>query len=179
MAGLEDMVTASQIAATIDSLRFDKRITGFEFKPSLGIVAKRMSVLAAELEDLHEPLTRAISQVMTVSILENFVSGGRPSWEPLAPTTLSRREREGTGDMILVQTSSLADVASSESVWSVGKTSATIKDLPEKVWYGKVHQGGSGEIPARPFAVFQDEDIDAIEIIFAEWIEEKVREAGF
>jgi phage gpG-like protein len=131
--------------------------------------------------------------------------------------------------MTLVRTGSLAEVASSEGIWSVGRTAAVIKDLPEKVWYGKVHQGGlagnqfsggnwfkkyekaarkiagpdedeqevtklaykifdkrmlshgpaptaQSDIPARPFAMFQEEDIDAIQIIFAEWVEEKVRE---
>jgi len=130
-----------------------------------------------------------------------------------------------------VCSSDLADVASSVGIWSIGKTTATIRDLPGKVWYGKVHQAGqSGNefaggnwfdkykkaarkaagpeeddeevtklaykmfdqrllkhgpaphatpaIPARPFAVFQDEDIDAIQLIFIEWIEEKIREAG-
>jgi phage gpG-like protein len=231
MAGLADMVTASQIAAAIDRLRFDKQITSFEFQPSLGIVAKQFSALAAEFHDLRMPLTKSV-EYMGISILENFMSGGRPAWEPLSSTTLKRREKDGSGSMILVRTGSLADVASSPSIWSIGRTSATIKDLPQNVWYGKVHQGGaagnsysggnwfkkyqtaarkalgpdedsrevdslafkmfdkrlgshgpapagSADIPARPFAVFQDEDIDAIELIFVTWIEEKVKEAGF
>jgi len=232
MAGLADMVTASQIAAAVDLMRFDRQITSFEFKPSLGIVAKRVAMLAEELEDMHEPLTKAVDDVMTVSILENFVSGGRPEWEGLSPVTLARRKKEGSGSMILVRSGALGEAASSRGIWSIGKTSATIRDLPQAVWYGKVHQAGqsgnqfaggnwfkkyqtaarkqlgpdeddeevdklafkmfdqrlakhgpapapSVEIPARPFVVFQDEDIDAIEVIFAEWIEEKVREAGF
>jgi len=232
MAGLEDMVTASQIAAAIDMLRFDKAITSFEFQPSLGLVAKRLAALGEEFADLREPLKKSVRDVMTISILENFVSGGRPDWEELAYDTLKRRKKENSGTMILVRQGTLAEVASSERVWSIGRTSATIRDLPDKVWYGKIHQGGySGDqfaagswfkkyqnaarkalgpdeddaevdklafkmfdqrlakhgpaprgapaIPARPFAVFQDEDIDAIENIFVDWIEEKVREAGF
>jgi phage gpG-like protein len=230
-SGLAGMVAASQIAAAIDQIRFDKSITAFEFSPSLGIVAKRFAALANEFGDLREPLKKSISDVMTLSILENFMSGGRPDWEPLAPSTVARRQKESAGSMTLVRSGSLADVASSEGIWAVGKTSATIKDLPGKVWYGKVHQGGlagnqfsggnwfkkyesaarkiagpdeddeevtklaykifdkrmlshgpapvgQSDIPARPFAMFQEEDIDAIQNIFAEWVEEKVREAG-
>jgi len=230
-SGLAAMVGASQIAAAVDLIRFDRQITAFEFTPSLGIVAKRFAALADEFDDLREPLKKSISDVMTVSILENFMSGGRPSWDPLAPTTVAKRDKLGAGSMILVRSGALADVASSEGIWSVGKTSATIKDLPDKVWYGKIHQGGmagnqfsggnwfnkyknaarkvagpdeddeevtklayklfdkrllshgpapkgQSDTPARPFVMFQEEDIDAIQIIFAEWVEEKVREAG-
>jgi len=42
MAGLADLVTASQMAAAIDMMRFDRTITGFEFKPSrLRLAANR------------------------------------------------------------------------------------------------------------------------------------------
>lgn len=232
MAGLADMVTASQIAAAIDRIRFDKRITAFEFKPSLGIVAKQLANFADELGDMREPLKKSVSDVMTISILENFVSGGRPPWEALSQTTLDRRAKLGQGTMILVRTGALGEVASSEGVWSIGRQSATIRDLPQRVWYGKVHQAGaagnqfaggnwfkkyegaarkalgpdeddeevsklafkmfdkrllshgpapnaSTDIPERPFAVFQDEDIDAIQNIFIDWIDDKLREAGF
>jgi phage gpG-like protein len=231
MAGYADLATASQIAAAIDMIRFDRAITSFEFQPSLGIVAKRLTQFGEEFSDMRDPLKKSIKDVMTISILENFISGGRPDWEELAYDTLKRRAKEGSGTMILVRTGNLAEVASSEGVWSVGKQSATIRDLPDRVWYGKIHQAGlagsqfaagnwfkkyqaaarkslgpdeddaevdklaykmfdkrllshgpapkgAPEIPARPFAVFQDEDIDAIENIFVDWIEEKVREAG-
>lgn len=229
---LEDLLVASQMAAAIDGgLRFDKSIESFEFRPSIGIVAKRFSALAEELDNLHEPLLLSVTEVMTLSILENFMSGGRPTWEELSPVTKQMRQRNGSGDMVLVRTGSLAEVASSVGIWSIGKTSAAVRDLPEKVWYGKVHQEGYGgdatsggnwfkkyktaarkalgpdeddkdveklafkmfdtrlakhgpaprgasKIPARPFVLFQDADIDAIELIFTEWAERKIREAG-
>lgn len=231
MAGLADLMTAAQAAAAIDMLRFDYQITAFEFTPSLGIVAKRFAQLAEEFNDLTEPLTKSVEDVMTISILENFMSGGRPPWEELAYDTLQKRAKEGSGSMILVRSGNLAEVASSVSVWSIGRTTATIRDLPNKVWYGKVHQGGlagnqfsggnwfkkyqtaarkalgpdeddktvdelafkmfdkrvlshgaaprgSSDIPARPFVMFQPEDIDAIQLIFVDWIEEQVQEAG-
>lgn len=231
MAGLGDLLTASQLSAAIDMMRFDYQITAFEFQPSLGIVAKRLTQFGEQFQDMSEPLTRGVKDVMTISILENFVSGGRPAWDSLSPNTIAKRNKEGSGNMILVRSGSLADVASSVGIWSIGKTTATIRDLPGKVWYGKVHQSGqSGNefsggnwfdkykkaarkaagpeeddaevtklaykifdqrllkhgpapkstpaIPARPFAVFQDEDVDAIRIIFIEWIEEMARKEG-
>src|SRR5689334_2706305 len=122
MAGLGDMVAASQIAAAIDNIRFDRQITGFEFTPSLGIVAMRFAALADEFQDLREPLKRSINDVMTLSILENFMSGGRlDKWEALAPSTVAKRAKEGAGNMILVRSGALADVASSASIWSIGR----------------------------------------------------------
>lgn len=230
--GFADMVTASHLAALVDGIRFDYHITAFEFKPSLGIVAKRLQELGEEFADMSEPLRRGVRDVMTISILENFVSGGRPSWEPLSANTLKHRGAEGGTQLVLVRSGALADVASSEGIWSVGKTSATIRDLPQNVWYGKVHQAGqSGNefsggnwfkkyqnaakkalgpeasnkevddlaykmfdkrltshgpapaatpaIPARPFAVFQEEDVEAIREIFIDWIEQKIVERGF
>jgi len=231
MAGLEDLLVASQMAAAIDMMRFDTHITAFEFKPSLGIVAKRFMELGEEFQDMSVPLKRGIKDVMTISILENFMSGGRPSWPELSESTLRQRAEKGEGTMLMVRSGSLAEVASSEGIWSVGKTSAAVRDLPDSVWYGKVHQAGqegnsfgggkwfdkykkaassalgpeadrdeveklafkmfdkrtlkhgaaprsTPDIPARPFILFQDEDIDAIQLIFIEWIEEKIVMAG-
>lgn len=228
---LADLITASAIAGAIDSIRFDKVITSFEFSPSIGIVAKRLAEFAEELEDTREPLQRSVRDVMTVSILENFMSSGRPKWEELAEATKQKRAKENAGSMILVRTGTLADAASSEGIWSIGKTTAAVRKLPEKAWYGNIHQAGheggalgggnwfkkyreaakkvlgpeatkkeidtkayelfdlrqkqhgpapagSSSIPARPFIMFQDEDIDAIENIFVDWIEEKIQEAG-
>jgi phage gpG-like protein len=232
MGEFTDMLTAAQLTAAADSIRFDYQITSFEFKPSLGIVAKDLQQLGDDFQDMSEPLRRGVKDVMTISILENFMSGGRPSWDELSEATIQKREKEGSGTMVLVRSGSLADVASSEGIWSIGKFSATIRDLPGKVWYGKIHQAGlagnsfgggkwfgkyksaaqkalgpeasgkevdelafkifdqraakhgpaprgQADIPARPFAVFQDEDVDAIQLIFIEWIETRFAMRGF
>ena len=230
---MPDMISASQLAAIVDGgLRFDKVIESFEFKPSIGISAKRMMSLSEALQDMKEPLELSVTTVMTLSILENFMSGGRPKWEELSQVTIQRRQKNGSGDMILVRSGALADAASSKDIWSIGKTTAAVRSLPNNVWYGYVHQagyegGGGGKgawfkkyqnaarrtlgteasqrevdglaskifdqrqakhgpapreaspIPARPFILFQDEDIDAIELVFSAWVESKIREAGF
>jgi phage gpG-like protein len=229
MAGIEDLMTASQIAGAIDNIRFDGMITAFEFQPSIGIMAKKFAALADELQDLRVPLTESIVEVMEISILENFMSGGRPTWDDLSPVTVGIRAKQSSGTLILVRSGKLAEAASSLGIWSIGKSTATVRDLPADVWYGKVHQAGYGgsqfsggnwfkkyqsaarkavgpdedqktvdelaykmfdkrlnshgpaprgasPIPARPFIMFQDEDIDAIQNIFAKWVEKKVEE---
>ena len=229
MAGIEDTITASQIAASISNIRFDRRITGFEFRPSLGIVAKDIDRLAMDIRSMREPLRRSVRDVMVPSIRRNFDQGGRPAWEPLAPATIARRNYSAWP--ILERSGKLRRGVTTISVWTITQTAATIKDLPERIWYGKVHQAGSegsgggggkwftayqkkasellgfgatkkeindlaykifdkrqqrhgpapvstAEIPARPFAVFQEEDLDDIQEVFADWLEERARRVG-
>jgi phage gpG-like protein len=224
-------LTAASIAAGMDKIRFDKSIQSFEFKPSLGIVAKQLQMFGAEFKDMREPLKKAVTDVMQYSILENFMTGGRPEkWDDLTYYTI--RRRKGKALPVLVWTGALAEGASSPSIWSIGSATATVRDLPQKIWYGKVHQAGAAgddslgagnwfdkykkaaakiegpeasddeitktaykifdarvtkhgiapqataDIPARPFILFQEEDLDAIQLIFAQWIEEKARSVG-
>lgn len=231
MAGLEDLMTAAQLSAAVDLLRFDYHIEAFEFKPSLGLVAKAFMKLGEDFQDMSEPLKRGVKDVMTISILENFMSGGRPAWDELSNETIKRRQQNGQGTMILVRSGALAEAASSVGIWSIGKATATVRNLPANVWYGKIHQAGYGgggysggqwfkkyqdaarktlgaeadgkevdqlafkffdkrttehgaaprsapAIPARPFIMFQPEDVDAIQLIFYAWLEEKVTAAG-
>lgn len=229
-----DMVTASQIASAVQSLRFDKSIQGFEFKPSLGIVAKNIDKFAMDIRSFREPLKRSVQQVMIPSFKQNFTVGGRPErWQGLSKSTITRR---GSTGPILVRSGKLRRGVTTLNIWSITPSAATIRDLPSRIWYGKVHQAGfggregnhfgsgnwfakyeraarkslgpyasegevtrlgfqmfdsrtlkhgaaphSGEmssIPARPFAVFQEEDMDKIQEVFAEWLIERARKAG-
>jgi phage gpG-like protein len=225
---LEEMITASQITASVSNIRFDRSIMAFNFQPSLGIVAKNVERLGIDIRSMREPLTRSVRQVMVPSIRKNFDSGGRPAWEPLAPSTIARRNFSAWP--ILVRKGKLRRGVTTISVWTITQTAATIKDLPDRIWYGKVHQAGySGgnnardwfsaykeaarrqlgpratekdvnnfafklfdrdqakrgptpvqisDIPARPFALFQDEDLEDIQEVFADWLEERARRVG-
>lgn len=181
------------------------------FSPTLGIVAGRIDKLGLDIRSFREPLMRAIREVMVPSIRANFDAGGRPAWEPLAADTVKIR---GNAGPILNRSGTLKQVATQINIWDVTTTSAVIRDLPDKAWYGKVHQGGyegstmkalisahggnieaamtahtqsllgspdlssqsrtSPSIPARPFLVFQPEDLEKIDAIFVVWLGERL-----
>jgi phage gpG-like protein len=121
---------------------------GWEFSPAPGIVAKDINRLGLDIRSFREPLAKAIKLVMMRSIRRNFEVGGRPEpgWEPLAEYTINVR---GDAWPILVRSGALKRIASSFGIWSIGETSAAIKALPAKVWYGNIHQEGYGSIGMR------------------------------
>lgn len=209
-------------------LNADDQILAFDFKPTIGISAREIDKLGLDIRSFREPLKRAVQKVMAPSFRKNFEEEGRPeSWAELSSATLDIREREGYGDMILDKTGLLKKTAQQLNIWTIGQETAVIRDLPEKVWYGRVHQAGYGgtgggskmsgrmkkfggdakmamrdldddimhamvtgkkmhggertvnEIPARPFIVLQEEDFDAIEEVFVEWLQERAMRAGF
>jgi phage gpG-like protein len=212
-------LSGSQLSGAV-GLKFNVGIAAFDFRPSIGLVAKNLNALAFELESFKEPLTRSVERVIIPSIRTNFVSGGRPAWEPLAPETVARRGAIGP---ILIRSGALESAATSKDIWTITKQAAVVKSLPADVWYGVLHQGGfSGgggsfgrhvaaatsllgrgaspmevirtafaimdeatggargqqgagiTIPARPFIMYQEQDADAIQDVFSEWVGEQI-----
>lgn len=119
-----------------------------KFEPTIGIAAGRIAKLGVDIRSFREPLRRAIKNVMGPSIRRNFDEGGRPPWDDLSEFTLAMRAQEGTGDQILVRSGKLRKVAGQLNIWSITPTSAVVSDLPQAVWYGKVHQEGYGGLSA-------------------------------
>jgi phage gpG-like protein len=195
--------------SSAQGLKLDRNLVNFEFKPSVGIVAARIFTLGRDISSFKEPLTEAVRKVMIPSIQTNFNVGGRPTWEPLADYTLQRREEEGygRGNEPLIRTGQLQFTMRSMSTWQITDKFATVRDLPAKVWYGKLQQQGYGSfgasvvaaggdikkavaslgkggdakvvIPARPFVMIQEEDGRAIQVIFDKWITKQALKAGF
>jgi phage gpG-like protein len=94
------------------------------------------------------------------------------------------------------------------NIWTITSTEASIQSLPEKIFYGGIHQAGTGvavsarqasggtmegfrsmmehvlqhgasnergkNIPARPFAMVQTEDLDKIQDEFDIWLNERI-----
>lgn len=132
--------------AIYGGLRFDRVLyAGWSFQPSPGIVAKDIDRLGIDIRSFKEPLIKAIRLVMMPSIRKNFEMGGRPEpgWPPLAEYTVKVR---GEAWPILVRSGALKKVATSFSIWTIGQTTASIRELPSKVWYGNLHQAGYGSI---------------------------------
>lgn len=188
-----------------------------DFEPTIIVTTGRINKMGASFRSFKEPLTKSIRKVMMASIWENFESGGRPKWAPLAEATLLIRQRWGhPGTDPLVWTGALSEVASSFNIWTITQSYASIQSLPTSVWYGKIHQagyegpgsqrsgvskgkrdktslyarqramlkgeisvakGGAATIPARPFIMFQEEDVDKIHEIFDEWLGKKIGDA--
>jgi len=215
-------IARHNINKSVGGIRFDQNIidTSWDFRPSIGIVARDMQLYGLAIENMKGPLITAVREVMIPSIRQNFLADGRPPWEPLAPVTVNRF-RHGASGPILYRTGKLEKAATSFNIWTITNTAATIRALPHSVWYGELHQAGFGtfgpfvqaaqaslgagagmqdvlreafrlmdearggatqhrkvSIPQRKFIMFQDEDIDEIQEIFAEWLEFEARKVG-
>jgi phage gpG-like protein len=162
--------TPDQIGRIIGRIRFGANVDNFEFQPSIAIVAKDLRDLAMGLSDFTVPLTKSIGQVMIPSISQNFRQGGRPTWTPLAQTTIEKhRLKKGYGPKpILVRSGRLRDTATSFSIWSINKVSAVIKQLPPQVWYGNVHQEGYGALGASGTSWFKPYQRRAVQLLGTE-----------
>lgn len=174
----------------------------FAFEPSIAITAGRIDKLGLDIRSFREPLKNAVKQVMTKSLQANFDAGGRPeSWEPQSAGTLEVMSNMKVDGTLMNRSGALRSVVGQINIWTFTEVSATIRDLPSRVWYGKVHQagysgstGGTGgfsrfsrrgsgsesggrqvsAIPARPFIMIQDEDIDQIHKVFMDWLQSRV-----
>jgi phage gpG-like protein len=143
-----DRINKHQIKLALGGMRFDRDITvGWEIEPSIGIVAKDIDRLGLAITSFEEPLKRSVMTVMIPSIRKNFEQGGRPNkWQKLAPYTLQVKGGLGIpdGDLPLHRYGHLKRGATLFSIWDIGRTSATVRKLPPNVWYGAIHQAGTG-----------------------------------
>jgi phage gpG-like protein len=116
----------------------------YAFEPSLAITTGRINKLGLNIRSFREPLKQAVKDVMVGSIRTNFDAQGRPvQWPELSDATWATRAAQGwNGGGILLKSGNLRRVASQQNIWTISETSATIRDIPQKAWYGKVHQGG-------------------------------------
>ena len=120
-------------------------VSTVQFMPSIGFATAKIDKLGLDIRSFRVPLERSIREVMIPSIRRNFDEGGRPAWEPLADATLLMRELHGfSGSDPLIKTGTLRRVATHVNIWTVTPNFAVINDLPQKVWYGKVQQAGTG-----------------------------------
>lgn len=188
-------------------LRLDSLVNlGFEFKPTLAMSAKAFDILDLDIRSFRVPLKRSIQQVAAPSIGKNFTSHGRPeAWQPYAEDTVTMKMNDpknkyGPEDL-LRRSGLLWKTMQQLNVWTITTNQAAILALPDKIWYGGLHQAGYGisaaavtpakgmfaspeelsamggagkvRIPARPFAMFQTEDLDKIQEVFATWMMER------
>jgi phage gpG-like protein len=135
------MVTMASGLVLIPTLTQRNVTVQMHFEPSIGISARKLDKLGLDIRSFREPLRRSVKEVMIPSIRMNFDSGGRPPWEGLAGKTIYRK---GGSTKILVTTGALQRVATQLNIWTIDSEKALISNLPQSVWYGKVHQAGYG-----------------------------------
>lgn len=133
----------------------------------------RLLRLKQKATNLH-PALQAVGVYMLGSIERNFRAQGRPQkWQALAKSTLARR-RKGKGKgkaQILVDKSHLKNSVTARNALVVTSDKAQIGTnliYAKRQHYGYEGKEGRGhsKTPARPFLMFQTEDVKAIEGIF-------------
>lgn len=137
------------------------------FFPQIRALEHDVNDMQRRLSDFREPLLTSLQTVIIPSISANFAAQGRPKWKPLAlATVISRRGRTGP---ILHRTGTLLLSVTSEANWVVTKELLTLNylSIPE---YGAYHQTGTRKMPARPFVMYQPQDVEAIALIFESWV---------
>jgi phage gpG-like protein len=153
-----------------------------DFDPNVTIIRREFNELGADIRSFKVPLERAIREVMAPSFQRNFDVGGRPAWAPLHDFTREQKQRLGRSGGILVRTGALRRVAGQLNIWTVQgqQGRAFVRGLPNRVWYGRLHQQGSDsmranvDLPPRPFIMAQQEDVAAVHKIFEEYIQDRI-----
>lgn len=140
----------------------------------------KLRAIVGRLKDL-QPLMAQLGRHMMTSVRQNFDVGGRPAWEPLANyEVLPKGSRGGKTRRIQGRIGELhrSSGRGGPLVWT-GDLRDSVDFTPEAkdlvLWAkpnpnmkGPVHQWGTDRagrgrnvrIPARPYLVFQPEDLD-------------------
>ncbi len=140
----------------------------FEGIQGLEKVLRRVSRLSTDARHVEKPM-KAAGTYMLGSIEKNFKAGGRPNkWQGLSAGTIARRRNKKKSSIkILVDTGRLKNSHSFRLV-SEGVQIGTNVIYAPRQHFG--YKGGSGrghsETPARPYLMFQEEDIREIGEIF-------------
>lgn len=135
---------------------------------------RRVGKLENDVRDTDRPL-KAAGVYMLGSIERNFQAQGRPDkWTALNESTLARR-RKGRGkgrSQILIDTAHLKNSTAMRLTGDGVEIGTNVIYAPRQHFGYEGGEGrGQAETPARPFLMFQDEDIDAIGNIFRRHIE--------
>ena len=175
-------------------------------------IQKLLKKLKHRLNDMS-PVMEEIGNIILDSVEENFEEGGRYSspgswrggskkWEPLSPSTIKQRRKEGSwpGQILVRNSAGLAasiSVNAGREYVEVGtnKPYAAIHQfggvIPERIIkpqrakalkipvekgyiFRKKTKIPEVRIPARPFLVIQDEDIEEIREAILEYLTEEV-----
>lgn len=137
-----------------------------KFYRDISAIEAAIDLLGRNLDDFQEPLRASLELVIIPSIATNFEVGGRPKWKALSyPYSVYRRPAP-----ILIQTGALFQSTQSMQNWDVGPNSVSMNGI-SNVNYANYHQTGTRKMPARPYVMFQPEDVASIAQIFEIWVD--------
>lgn len=137
-----------------------------KFFRDIGAIQAAIDLLGVKFHDFSEPLAASLELVILPSIRKNFDVGGRPPWQQLSePYRTYRLPRP-----ILIQSGALLQATQAIGNWRVDFNSIELTGI-DSVPYAAYHQGGTRRMPARPFVMFQSEDVEDIVRIFEIWVD--------
>ncbi len=156
-------------------------MTVFVDDRALRMFKKDLRDLATDLAGtnrMRQPLKKIAKEVLIPSINRNFQVGGRPkSWTPVSPISTYRNDHAGGGPPLWV-TGKMKKAATRMARFKIKNNTMTYGYFPPTVWFAMVHDQADvarrAEIPHRPFALIQAEDIPKIERIMMDWYESRV-----
>ncbi len=128
----------------------------------------RVYATAAAIDDFRPVLAEIASGVIGPSVAANFAAGGRPTWAPLAMSTLLAKAARGQSGPVLVATKALIGAAVDVSNYKI--TSDELRAAPFGIDYWVYHQSGTTKMPQRVIMMLQAEDRTAIFTLFAIYI---------
>lgn len=152
--------------------------------PPPAIIAIAFDKLGLDIRSKRVPLQRSIQKVIAPSIAARFASEGADigGWAELKDQTRERRVANKEGS-ILTATGKMARGATALARWEVQPEVAFISDFGP-AFYSTYHQTGFYNVhshtfvASRPFWVITDEDARKVELIFGEWMRERLAAAA-
>ena len=117
-----------------------------------------------------EPALKIIAHtVIGPSIIQNFESGGRPQWTPLAASTVEKKSRMGVSEpsKILVHSGTMAKAASDSKSYKITKDKLVAAPFATRYWI--YHQRGTDHVPQRVIMSLQAADRTKVNTIFAQY----------
>lgn len=128
---------------------------------------------------MREPLERMRDEVLAPSIDKNFAVGGRPeAWEGPLPNTWYRKKYNGESDPPLWVTGKLKKAAGAKARFKIASNRMTYGYFPNSLFWAWTHDKGypDANIPQRPFAIIQGEDIQDCVKILDQWVQKKIND---
>ena len=122
--------------------------------------------LVRRVDDPHVAL-QAGGIHMLRSIQQNFDQSGRPGhWAPNAPSTILKKGSSKP----LIDTGAMMGAIRYEATQATLALSSSLVQSRIQQLGGRTGRGHAVTIPARPFLVFQDDDLDVIAEIIGDYV---------